>query len=341
MFINISEESADAVWKKAANLLLKPDASQVQQSRLGSTTELLHVSMTLRSPRDRWVASRIPAINPAFALADLVWILNGANESSTINFWNPRLPKFAGRSNTYHGAYGFRLRCQFGMDQLLRAYEVLRKNPESRQVVLQMWDAGKDLPNSEGNPASEDIPCNLCSILKVRNKKLEWLQVIRSNDVFLGLPYNFVQFTSLQEIMAGWLGLEIGEYHQVSDSLHLYDHDRTTMKISNNSIVHNTDILALPKSEFDSIITRMYSNMQRLTDTVLTEEEIIGMSNLLELPDGYRNMMLLIGADVARRRNWHSTAGKLVNECTNALYREMWLAWDERTTQTKRKLTNL
>lgn len=45
---------------------------------------------------------------------------------------------------------------------------------------------------------------------------------MRSNDVHRGLPYNVVQFTTLQEVMAGWLGLEVGGYHHWSDSLHLY-----------------------------------------------------------------------------------------------------------------------
>ena len=35
---------------------------------------------------------------------------------------------------------------------------------------------------------------------KVRQGKLEWSQIMRSNDVLLGMPYNFIQFTGLQEI---------------------------------------------------------------------------------------------------------------------------------------------
>ena len=62
-------------------------------------------------------------------------------------------------------------------------------------------------------------------MLKVRDGALEWTQILRSNDVFRGLPYNFVQFTMMQEIMAGWLNLRVGSYNQLSDSLHIYDSD--------------------------------------------------------------------------------------------------------------------
>ena len=61
-----------------------------------------------------------------------------------------------------------------------------------------------------GNPSAEDIPCNLSSLLKIRKNQLEWMQINRSNDIYRGLPYNIVQFTTLQELMASWLGIEVG-----------------------------------------------------------------------------------------------------------------------------------
>jgi len=78
--------------------------------------------------------------------------------------------------------------------------------------------SGTDFPDEEGRPASQDILCNVLSMLKIRDGRLEWTQVMRSNDLFRGVPYNFVQFTVLQEVIAGWLGLEVGAYDHVSDS---------------------------------------------------------------------------------------------------------------------------
>ena len=79
-----------------------------------------------------------------------------------------------------------------------------------------------DLPDLDGSPANEDIPCNVLAMLKVRDGALHWTQVMRSNDLFLGLPYNIVQFTMLQEVLAGWLGVRVGPYNVVIDSLHVY-----------------------------------------------------------------------------------------------------------------------
>ena len=220
-----SGPTADHVWRQMADAFQQSDGICSQKSRGGPTKEILHAAISIEDPRQRWVVSRKPPINVAFALAEVVGIMNGRRDLKFLKFWNRRLPRFVGPGPELHGAYGHRLREHLSSDQLKRAYEALRLNPDTRQVVLQIWDSSIDLPRANGSPADRDIPCNVASLLKVRNGKLEWTQVIRSNDLFLGVPYNFVQFTCLQEIIAGWLNIECGSYNQISDSLHLYDQD--------------------------------------------------------------------------------------------------------------------
>src|SRR5437879_1150771 len=111
-------------------------------------------------------------MNIAFALEEVVWIMAGRNDSSFLNYYNTELPKYCGNGPIYHGAYGHRLRKRFGIDQVVRAYEALRRNPDSRQVVIQIWDSIVDLPAADGKPSSEDIPCNIVAMLKVRDKQL-------------------------------------------------------------------------------------------------------------------------------------------------------------------------
>lgn len=70
-----------------------------------------------------------------------------------------------------------------GIDQLERAYHALIGKPHTRQVVLQIWEPKVDLPRLSGDESAADVPCNIVSMLKVRNGKLEWTQILRSNDV--------------------------------------------------------------------------------------------------------------------------------------------------------------
>jgi hypothetical protein len=57
----------------------------------------------------------------------------------------------------------------------------------------------------------------------VRDGALELIVYMRSNDVWLGWPYDVVMFTVLHEALAVDLGLALGQYTHVAGSLHLYD----------------------------------------------------------------------------------------------------------------------
>lgn len=303
MIRTFSGNTANEVWSKVAfELINMPD--NTIKSRNGDVKELIHVGLSVSDPRQRWCSSRIKAMNPAFALAEVVWIMNGSNESDVINYWNPILHKFAGDGPQYHGAYGHRLRSHFGLDQLERAFLTLKNNPYGRQVILQIWDPKKDFPDELGMPVSVDIPCNVCAMLKVREGKLEWTEIVRSNDIYLGLPHNLVQFTSLQEIMAGWLGIELGSYNHFSDSLHLYKHDWDTIGISKQNALANTDSIALPKEESDHQFRCLYQSMSKMASREFSRSEFMTLATQENDFRSFKNMMLIIAADAARREGW-------------------------------------
>lgn len=327
--------TANEVWSEAAPTFLVEDEVQEQTSRSGSTRELLHAAFVISDPLERWVLARRPAINPAFAIVETVWILAGRDDSSLPNYWNPKLPKYTGPGERYHGAYGYRLRRQFGFDQLDRAYRALKNNPDSRQVVLQIWAPRIDLPDGEGKPASQDVPCNVLSMLKVRDGKLEWTQVMRSNDLFRGVPYNFVQFTVLQEVMAGWLGLEVGSYNHLSDSLHVYEGDLDPLRASTSAEYMespaNADTLRLPKEESDRTFAALETSLDAMAQDNLTEARMRELLADDGLPESFKNLLRIAAADSARRRGWISLSEAAAADCTNAALVQVWERWLSRT----------
>jgi thymidylate synthase len=323
-------ESADGVWLLAVEELKKRAALPLQEGRGGSTCEMLHAVLQVSNPRERWVVSRSPGLSVAFAIVEVIGILNGRRDSGYLNFFNPRLPKFAGNGPLYHGAYGFRLRENGGFDQLDRAYQALRSNPDGRQVVLQIWDTSKDFPTPNGAPVAPDIPCNVCSMLKIRDDRLEWVQVMRSNDLFKGLPYNLVQFTALQEVMAGWIGVELGSYTHFSDSLHIYDNEiDLAFGSSRRPAPPNGDSLALPKDAADPIWAEMNRRVDKLVAGGLADEEFSRMVNLDGAPQAFTNLMSIVVADAARRRGRIDAAQNAADCCTNPLLKMLWGRWVE------------
>ena len=314
--------------------MLNSPNSRSQESRAGQTQELLHVAISISNPKQKWVVSREPVLNIAFALAEVIWIISGRRDLRFLEYWNRGLSKFVGSGPNTHGAYGYRLREHLGIDQLQQAYDILSSNPDSRQVVLQIWDSAVDAALPDGTPADQDIPCNIFSMIKVRDEKLQWTQITRSHDLFLGMPYNFVQFISMQEILAGWLGVEVGTFTQFSDSLHIYErHSSQVQKSLSESLpfVETSESLALPRQASVEICEEMEKRIEMMTSSQMSGAGIRRLSKWDNAPTAYRNMLNILAAEALRRRGLAVEAEAEAERCTNTLYRDLWKRWHQRT----------
>jgi thymidylate synthase len=326
--------SADEAWRLAVDAIKDGTHVLRQNGRGGYTSELLHVTLHVHDSCQRWVVSRNPALSVAFAVVEVIGILNGRRDSAYLNFFNPLLPKFAGTGAEYHGAYGHRLQANKGFNQLERAANVLKTNPDGRQVVLQIWDAAKDFPSDSGAPVAEDIPCNICSMLKVRNGRLEWSQIMRSNDIFKGLPYNFVQFMTLQEVLAGWIGVEPGTYTHYADSLHLYEKDEGDAYSSAHvPMATISDSLALPKHESDQVWSEMNRRVDLLVQSEFTPNQYGNIARLEDAPQAFTNLMAVVAADAARRRRNYEGVHESISHCNSVVIEQLWNRWAERQNQ--------
>jgi len=325
-------QSADIVWQEAARELLnQPDYTH--SGRNGNTREILPCVLRIHDPSRRWILSRRPPYNPAFGLVEFLWIITGNNESRVLNYWNPNLPKYSGAGERYHGAYGFRLRHEFGLDQIKRAFDVLAHAPETRQAVLQIWKPDIDMPEGDGRSVSKDIPCNVMSLLKIRDGRLNWTQIMRSNDIMRGLPYNIIQFTMLQEVMAGWLGCELGEYIHLSDSLHVYERDAQEFLVhSIKSSSPERRGLSLSYESSNELFTSIYDDLREVADGDRDENQLretfsreSGKNR--SRCDLVRDVMVVIGSDAARRHGFDKLAHELAESCTDGDLRHAAVAW--------------
>lgn len=158
--------------------------------------------------------------NLAFALAEVLWILQGRDDVEMLVNYNKNIAKYSDDGKVFNASYGKRI---FGIngDQFYQAYRKLKENPDTRQAYITIAH-----PPDDNKDGCKDYACNRECLLKIRHGKLEWTQIVRSNDVIWGVPYNFVQFISLQQIMASLLGVPIGNYTHFSDSTHIYDYSR-------------------------------------------------------------------------------------------------------------------
>lgn len=173
------------------------------------------VSIMYSNPTERVLFDKHREINPFLHFFEPLWILAGQQDVGFLADIVPRFKEYSDNGEIFFGAYGYRM--MYPEDQIRKAVEILKTNPDDRRVVLQirkpddMWYTGKD------------TPCNTAIACKIRNGKLNIHVFNRSNDYIWGMTgANMPQFSTLQEYLAGKIGCGVGYYHQTTDSMHVY-----------------------------------------------------------------------------------------------------------------------
>lgn len=175
------------------------------------------VTTTYRFPDERVLFDPGRDANPIFHLMESIWMLAGRRDVAFVEQYNKNMKNFSDDGVNFNAAYGWRWRQHFGHDQIIDVIELLRKEPRTRQAVVQMWDT-HDLYKR-----TVDKACNTQIVFQVRNDELHMTVFNRSNDLWWGAyGANAVHFSFLHEFVARASNRMLGRYSQVSVNFHLY-----------------------------------------------------------------------------------------------------------------------
>jgi hypothetical protein len=199
-----------------------------EQSRNGEVLAAPNpVTIRYRYPKQHVLLNPVRDANPFFHLMEAMWMLAGRQDGEYLDNYIKDFSKRFGNNGIIMDAYGFRWRHGLRFDQLDQIVAELRKDPTTRQCVLQMWGAGeqRELMSFSAKP------CNLVATFRVVDGRLDMSVFNRSNDVIWGCcGANAVHFPILQEYMASRLDIEVGCYWQITTNLHLYTAHLEMMK---------------------------------------------------------------------------------------------------------------
>lgn len=196
-------------------------------SRLGERTqEILHQQIVLSEPWRREVLVQNRGANIVAQIAETMWILAGRDDVEWLGQYLPRAKDFSDDGKVWRGGYGPRLRRwvdhsvnpEEEIDQVKHVIDLLAHDRSTRRAVISIYDPVRD--TLEG----KDIPCNDFLSFINRNGRLDMSVFVRSNDLIWGWSgINQFEWSALQEIMAGVLGLSVGRLVFNTTSLHIYD----------------------------------------------------------------------------------------------------------------------
>lgn len=173
----------------------------VQGHDVAGTKELLNSGFTLLDITDN-IATVRTGYSVAYMLGELAWYFTGRDDGVTDR-----------------SAYGAIVFNRYGFDQVAQVIDTLKRDPYSRRAVINF-----NVPNPKRFETKDEI-CTIALVFELRGGKLDCTGIMRSNDVWLGTPYDVVFFTELQKHIANELGVAYGKYTHIAVSLHAYERD--------------------------------------------------------------------------------------------------------------------
>ena len=152
---------------------------------------------------------------------ELIWFLAGDTNTRYLKDNGVRIwDEWADENGDLGPVYGRQWRSwsapgKAPIDQISEAVETIRKNPDSRRIIVSAWNPA-DIPNMAL------APCHCLFQFYVANGKLSCQLYQRSADIFLGVPFNIASYALLTMIMAQVTGLKPGDFVHTFGDAHLY-----------------------------------------------------------------------------------------------------------------------
>jgi len=152
---------------------------------------------------------------------ELIWFLRGETnirylKENGVSIWD----EWADEEGNLGPIYGHQWRSWPGksgetIDQIAQVVEEIRKNPNSRRLVVTAW-------NPADIPEMALPPCHCLFQFYVQDGRLSCQLYQRSGDVFLGVPFNIASYALLTHMIAHVTGLQVGDFIHTLGDAHIY-----------------------------------------------------------------------------------------------------------------------
>ena len=215
-------------------------------------------------------------------IAEQIWFISGSKRPDEfLQKFTKMWDGFIEEDGTLAAAYGWRWRHHFERDQLMSLVKLLQDDPSSRHGVIVTWDPKDD---GYGGTPKKNVPCPFTFTVNIIGGRLNLHNVIRSNDMLLGCPFDTFGFALLQCMLAQKLGVKPGVYTHTISNAHIYDtHYEGAQELIQRTNEHPKIILTLPENAFDRAL--------------LQDEDLVG-EILANLSEQYNPLESIKGLDI-------------------------------------------
>jgi thymidylate synthase len=163
---------------------------------------------------------------------ELLWFLKGDTninylKENGVKIWD----EWADENGDLGPVYGHQWRNWNSeeIDQITELIETLKKNPNSRRMLVSAWnpsvlpDTSKSFAENVANGKAALPPCHAFFQFYVADGKLSCQLYQRSADIFLGVPFNIASYALLTMMIAQVCNLLPGDFIHTFGDAHIYN----------------------------------------------------------------------------------------------------------------------
>lgn len=160
---------------------------------------------------------------------ELLWFLSGDTHigylhANGVSIWD----EWADEKGNLGPIYGKQWRDWQGHDQIQQVITQIKTNPNSRRLIVSAWNVA-DLPDESLSPQANVqqgkmalAACHTLFQFYVAQGRLSCQLYARSQDYFLGTPFNIASYALLTHLVAQQCDLAVGDLVWVGGDVHLY-----------------------------------------------------------------------------------------------------------------------
>ena len=189
---------------------------------------------------------------------ELLWFIKGDTnikylQENGVRIWN----EWADENGDLGPVYGHQWRNWNSdkIDQLKEVIETLKKNPNSRRMLVSAWnpsvlpDTSKSFSENVANGKAALPPCHAFFQFYIADDKLSCQLYQRSADIFLGVPFNIASYALFTMMIAQVCGYKAGEFIHTFGDAHIYNNHIEQLELQ-----LSRDIRPLPMMKINPII---------------------------------------------------------------------------------------
>ena len=205
---------------------------------------------------------------------ELLWFLKGDTnikylQDHGVRIWN----EWADENGNLGPVYGHQWRNwnSKDIDQIKEVVETLKKNPNSRRMLVTAWnpsvlpDTSKPFSENVANGKAALPPCHAFFQFYVADGKLSCQLYQRSADIFLGVPFNIASYALLTMMMAQVCGYAPGDFIHTFGDAHIYNNhlEQVNLQLSRDprplpTMKLNSEVKDIFEFKFEDFILENY-----------------------------------------------------------------------------------